>query len=229
MKVGRRLAIKLLNVSKFVLGVMGDARAGAITEPVDRSMLRALAATVDECSDAFAGYDYARALERAERFFWDFCDDYVELVKHRAYGETDDPAAASARTALGTALSVLQRLFAPFLVYVSEEVWSWWQDGSVHRAAWPAVVDVDVDGDGGPLVFRVAAEVLSAIRKAKSDAKVSMRAEVATVAVADTPERLAALGRAAQDVRNAGAVAELVTTPGDAFAVAVTLAEPPAS
>jgi valyl-tRNA synthetase len=229
MKVGRRLAIKILNASKFALGVVGDEAPGptAVTEPVDRSMLRSLGVTVAECSDAFAGYDYARALERVERFFWDFCDDYVELVKHRAYGEADDPAAVSARSALGTALSVLQRLFAPFLVYVGEEVWSWWQRGSVHRASWPTAAEVEIDGD--PSVFAAAAAALGAVRKAKSEAKVSMRAEVTRAVVTDTPERLAALELATQDVRNAGVVAELVLEPGDEFSVAVALASPPPS
>jgi valyl-tRNA synthetase len=224
MKVGRRLAIKLLNVSKFVLGVMGDAPTGDVTEPLDRSMLAALAQTVTECGTAFDRYDYARALERVERFFWDFCDDYVELVKHRAYGEGADPAAVSARTALSIALSVLQRLFAPFLVYVTEEVWSWWQPGSIHRAAWPTVGEIPVEGD--PAVFSVAAAALGGIRKAKSDAKVSMRAPVSTAVVTEVESRLGAFELAAEDVRNAGVVAELTAHAGDAFAVAVTLADP---
>jgi valyl-tRNA synthetase len=229
MKVGRRLAIKLLNVSKFVLGVMGDtpppSTATAVHEPLDASMLHALAATVQEATDAFETYDYARALERVERFFWNFCDDYVELVKHRAYGETDDARAVSARVALGTALSVLQRLFAPFLVYVTEEVWSWWQDdGSIHRTAWPTVEEVATGGD--PLVFAAAAATVGAVRKAKSEAKVSMRAPVARVVVTDRPDALPALDAAADDVRNAGVVDELVLEPGDEFSVVVTLADP---
>jgi valyl-tRNA synthetase len=224
MKVGRRLAIKLLNVSKFVLGVMGDAPTGKVTEPLDRSMLGALAATIAECSTAFESYDYARALERVERFFWDFCDDYVELVKHRAYGDAAGQPAVSARTALATALSILQRLFAPFLVYVTEEVWSWWQEGSIHRTAWPTVAEIGVDGD--PSVFVVAAAALGAIRKAKSDARVSMRAPVATAVVTEVESRLAAFEQAAEDVRNAGVVAELTAAVGDEFGVAVTLADP---
>ncbi len=229
MKVGRRLAIKLLNVSKFVLGVMGESAPTATTavvhEPLDASMLHALEVTVREATDAFATYDYARALERVERFFWDFCDDYVELVKNRAYGDANDPRAVSARVALGTALSVLQRLFAPFLVYVTEEVWSWWQDGgSIHRAPWPTVEEIATGGD--PLVFAAAAATVGAVRKAKSEAKVSMRAPVARVVVTDTQDRLAAVGAAADDVGNAGVVDELIFEPGDGFSVSVTLAAP---
>jgi valyl-tRNA synthetase len=226
MKIGRRLAIKVLNASKFALG-LGPAEADApVTEALDRAMLGELALLVDDATKAFEAYDYARALQRTEEFFWRFCDDYLELVKGRAYRD-GDPGAASARVALRRALSVLLRLFAPFLPYATEEVWSWCQTdegplpgftaGSVHRAAWPSadelravLVDaVDAGGTVSPLV--VAADVLSRIRKAKSDAKVSMRAEVATVTVTDTADRLAALADAAADLCDAGSVAELVT------------------
>ena len=103
MKVGRRLATKLLNVTKFVLGIgdgAGHAGGRAEHEPVDAAMLAKLDAVVAEATAAFDGFDYARALERTEEFFWWFCDDYVELVKGRAYGSRGDAAAASARHAL---------------------------------------------------------------------------------------------------------------------------------
>jgi len=224
MKVGRRLAIKILNASKFALGVRdGAPQGGAVTEPLDAAMLDALATLVGDATTAFHGYDYARALERTERFFWGFCDDYLELVKQRAYGGRGDGGASSAARALELALSSLLRLFAPHVPFVTEEVWSWWQDGSVHRASWPSVEDVRVGG-GDAEVYTAAAEVLGAVRKVKSEAQRSMRAGVTRVTVTDAATRIAALESAADDVRDAGRIGTLETREGDTFAVDVELA-----
>ncbi|MCU1356987.1 MAG: tRNA synthetase valyl/leucyl anticodon-binding protein [Acidimicrobiales bacterium] len=242
MKIGRRLAIKVLNASKFALGIGEAAADASVTEPIDLAMLAELAGLVDDATNAFDDFDYARALQRTEDFFWRFCDDYLELVKSRAYG--DDEAATSARVALRVALSTLLRLFAPILPYVTEEVWSWCHDGtdalpgfttgSVHTAAWPDASELRViagdpaEAAGGPSPLLVAADVLSRIRKAKSDAKVSMRAEVASVTVSDTPDRLAALALAIGDVCDAGKVADVHTAEvadGAEAGVDVVLAE----
>ena len=227
-KVGRRLAIKILNASKFALGVIGDDAAGEVTEPLDRSMLRSLADLVEEATGAFEGYDYSRALERTERFFWGFCDDYLELVKQRAYGAGDEGGARSARRALELALATLLRLFAPHLPFVTEEVWSWWQEGSVHRTPWPDVTEFGnvAEGTGAATaVYEVAADVLGEIRKAKTSRQKSLRAEVERVVVRDTPERLDALQSALGDVNEAGRVRELHLEKAEEFAVEVDLTE----
>jgi len=217
MKIGRRLVIKLLNASRFALNLGAtDPDPSLVAEPVDRAMLDRLAALVSEATAAFDGYDYARALERTETFFWSFCDDYLELVKARAYGGATfaEAATVSARAALAVALDVLLRLFAPILPFVTEEVWSWWRAGSVHRASWPDATSLGSEEPGtDPLVLAVAVEVLTAVRRAKSDAKQSMRAPVEHVTVRDTAARLRALASVEADVLAAGNVTTLTTDP----------------
>jgi valyl-tRNA synthetase len=216
MKIGRRLATKLLNASRLVLGFASAATPDGlegVTEPVDRAMLAALAKVVADATAAFEAYDYARALERTEQFFWSFCDDYLELVKARAYGEV--PGGDSARAALTTALSALLRLFAPFLPYVTEEVWSWWRSGSVHRAPWP---DLSETSDPAPLT--VATAVLGAVRKAKSAAQQSMKAEVALLSVSGPA---AVVEQVKADLTAAGNVREWAVTDAEELSVTVTL------
>jgi len=229
MKIGRKLAIKILNASRFALG-LGDPEPGAaVTETLDRAMLARLAELVDEATAAFEGFDYARSLERTESFFWRFTDDYLELVKHRAYGGHGAAAADSAKLALRVALETLLRLFAPILPYVTEEVWSWWREGSVHRARWPESAPLRVHaGVGDALGLEVAAAVLGEVRRAKTEAKRGLAVEVESVTVIDTAQRIAVLGAVSRDVCDAGKIRRLQTEAGETARVEVVLvpAEP---
>ena len=223
-RIGRRLAVKLLNVSKFALR-FDDPGAGEVTETLDRSMLHRLADLVTDATRALETFDYARALERTESFFWAFADDHVELVKARAYGEYGPAAAASACRALRTALAVLQQLFAPFMPFVAEEVWSWWHDTSVHASKWPDPEPLRAAADDtGALPSAVASAALGEVRRAKSEAKRPLRTEVLRATVIDTAERLAVLESVADDVRGAGRITELVFAEGSEFSVRAELA-----
>jgi valyl-tRNA synthetase len=180
MKVGRRLAIKLLNAAKFAL--MQAEPRGAIVEPLDRGMLTNLSALVGDATGKLEAYDYASVLERTERFFWSFCDDYLELVKSRRYGDFTPEGAASANSAMLVALSTMLRLFAPYLPFVTEEVWSWWQSGSVHRTSWPTPDEVAAE-IGGPdaaavPIFNATTEALGAVRRVKALGKRPVKAVI---------------------------------------------------
>jgi len=220
LKVGRRLAIKILNASRFVLSLAGSlappgsltaghAGASAVSEPLDAAMLGRLARVIGGCTAALESYDHAGALAAAEEFFWFFCDDYLELVKDRAYGERGEGPAASARAALRLGLSAGLRLFAPFQPFVTEEAWSWGAEGSVHRAAWPEPSEALAAGGaagGGEAALDAASRSIAAIRGAKSGARVSMRAPVRELEVAARRDHLDALMAVLPDVRAAGRV-----------------------
>jgi len=215
MKIGRRLALKLFNLSKLVFGVPGDPH-GPVEQPLDQAMLQRLGAVTAAAEAALEGYDYSSALIGVEGFFWWFCDDYVELVKRRAYR----PEGHSARNALAAALSVLQRVFAPFLPFVCEEVWRCWQPGSVHRAPWP---EARAAKDFVEPLLQAVSATLAAIRKAKSDARQSMKAAVACVELVERGPLLESLQCARQDLIEAGQVANLVFIEGAAREVRVWL------
>ncbi|HWB88768.1 MAG TPA: valine--tRNA ligase [Acidimicrobiia bacterium] len=222
MKIGRRLAIKILNASRFALGfTTADVDPQAIAEPIDRSMLAGLAGTVATATEAFERYDYARALEVTEKSFWGFTDDYVELVKSRAY--EGGPAAASAHAALQLAVGAYLRLFAPFLPFVTEEVWSWWREGSVHRMPWPTVAELESHAGDGPVLEAVAL-VLAEVRRVKSEARRSMRAAVGIVEVSGEPDVLDAVRLAETDLVNTANAAGIEYLEGE-FAVRAELAE----
>ena len=235
MKVGRRLAVKLLNASKFALADLPD-EGDALTNPLDRAMIARLAAVVADATSSFEEYDYARALERVEVFFWWYCDYYLELVKGRRYDAGESlqarEGAASVSRALRRSLSVFQRLLAPFLPFVAEEVWSWWQTGSVHRASWPSAEELlDALGsarpDTAPLedeALGLAADVLKEVRKAKSEARRPMRAPVARIVVYEREERLQALALGLEDLRAAGSIDAVESVPSEEFSVEVELA-----
>jgi valyl-tRNA synthetase len=227
MKIGRRLATKLLNASSFVLN-LATLDPAEVTEPLDRSMLAQLSTVVDEATRAFERYDHTAALVATEEFFWRFCDDYIELVKQRCYG--DEPGSASAQAALRLALGTLLRLFAPFLPFVTEEVWSWWRAGSVHRAAWPVLADFGYDAAAAPgadpAVLSAAASVLHHVRRAKTERRLSMRADVTRADVSAAPALLELVRLAAPDLRSAGRILTLHLEPAPTtaeLAVTVTL------
>ena len=214
MKIGRRLAIKLLNAARFALSFEMPSGVNEVTEPIDKSMLASLREVVSAATKAFESYDHTKALETTETFFWTFTDDYLELVKERAYSQEgySDQEIGSAVLALRQALGVIVRLLAPFLPFATEEVWSWWQKGSVHLASWP---EQDELPEGSAELLGAASEALIAIRKSKTDQKLSMKAEIVSMGLSG-PEILSEVKR---DLAAVGRIESLTLKPASKVSI----------
>ncbi|GAB2907888.1 valine--tRNA ligase [Neomicrococcus lactis] len=216
MKIGRRLAIKLLNASKFALNLGATEAniivddAAVVTNALDRSLLVRLAEVIEQSTRAFEQYDYARALAITESFFWSFTDDYVELIKDRAYGARGEEEQASVLATLATTLDALLRLLAPFQPFATEEVWGWWRAGSVHRAAWPTADSfANAVADADARVLTDVALALGGLRKAKSEAKVKQRTEVTSATVNAPAEQVERIRNGLGDLLAAGNAKDL--------------------
>jgi valyl-tRNA synthetase len=226
MKIGRRLTIKILNASKFVLGRLEGVApftASDVTQPLDRDLLASLGHVIDETTAAFENYDYARALERTEAFFWSFCDNYVELAKTRSYRDPQDPPTRSAHATLSLTLSALQRLLAPFVPFVTEEVWRWWHTDSVHLAAWPTLEELGAAPVASG-VYGAVNDVLESVRREKSTQKVSQRREVAELVISGPGELLEVIQAGQGDLVDAGGVRSVLYEEASELSIRVTLA-----
>jgi valyl-tRNA synthetase len=203
---------KLFNASKFVLSQTGPE--GPVVRELDLSFLARLQETVERASRAMDDFEYASALDLAERFFWSgFTDTYVEMVKARARSEADAAGRASALAALQLGLKTFLRLFAPFLPYITEEVWSWGfaeteRARSIHHAPWPGAGDfqgLTFPADGGALL-ETAIAFLEGVNRAKSAGGASVGRHVARLHVATSPATADVLARALDDVLAAARV-----------------------
>jgi len=242
-KVGKRLSTKVFNASRFVLGQLeraGGAVPGLqhIAEPLDLALVARLRTVVEQATRAFESFDYAAALQVVEESFWQFCDHYLELVKLRSYADDDTPGRRSALATLGLALGTYLRLLAPFMPYVTEEVWSWRFAGegrarSVHTAPWPQPAELDgVPNAAVEGTFEAAVEVMTKVRGAKTLAQKSLRWPVVRLAITGPEASRAALQPVLDDILRASNVVEGGLELGDGaapenerFAITVTLGE----
>ncbi|MFM1825436.1 MAG: hypothetical protein RLZZ37_71 [Actinomycetota bacterium] len=209
MKIGKRLAVKILNASKFALSLNATLKKEDIKLEVDHALLNKLAQVVESATKAFEKYDYTKALEVTENFFWSFTDDYVELVKERTYGKQGEESANSAKAALGVTIHTLLKLFAPFVPFVTEEVWSWWQKGSVHNQTWPNPSEIASNQAIGVENLDLVTKVLAEIRKAKTEKQLSMKAEVLDLEINGKNEDLEVLKKSEKDLIAAGNIKNL--------------------
>lgn len=252
LKIGKKLVNKLWNATTFASIHLGKIKAapktaredvaeGKITAALDLWILTRLQETVAKATQNFHAFEYCDARVAVEEFFWkDFCDNYLELVKVRAYNETPgDAGAASAHLTLYHCLNTLLRLFAPFLPHICEELWHHLFDekNSVHsNGTWPDAANFPSDKKA-EASGEAAMQVLEAVRKAKSERNVSIKFpidEVLVTAGSAAGATWELLAPVAEDLKGAGTITALrwesaakdtVETPDKRFALAITFGQ----
>jgi valyl-tRNA synthetase len=214
---GRRLVTKLWNACRFaenrLANYTGDSQPERLL-PTDRWLLSRLARTIAIATAELDGYEYASARSEVERFFWsDLCDNYLELSKARLYGEPGPEQHAAQWTLYHALLSVL-KLLAPYLPYITEEIYQgvfrrWDGATSIHLSTWPTEqpewIDPQVE-EAGQFVL----ELLRQVRRHKAEQRLSVGAELDTLYVSVQPAQRDLLEQAMTDIKSATRVKQFV-------------------
>lgn len=179
---GSKLTVKLWNVAKFIEKLGVETREQPVTNIIDRWMLSRLMTLIGEATQRFDDYDYAGANRVTSEFFWSFTDNYLEFIKYRIYSGDK-----SANYALTFVFTTLLKMFAPFMPYVTEEIYQQLfakSEGvkSVHLARWPQYDAKLFDQKSLDLGEKVAKTIVT-IRQWKHDNKMALNAPLAQVQV----------------------------------------------
>ncbi|MDR3078603.1 MAG: valine--tRNA ligase [Rickettsiales bacterium] len=248
-KNGQRLCTKLLNSARFaeihlrnmaeMPGDLGeDLRSGRIFESMDLWLVGEMNSLVTDYDRAFGNYDYSRALELVENFFWNqFCDNYLEIVKIRCYGtdssrygtrELAQPErtriVASQWSALGTiyhSFSRLLKLFAPFIPVICEEIYSClFEDEfrvrkSIHsRGNCAKIADIGLDGSVMS-IGRTVLTVVTDVRRYKSERNISLKEKLKKLTIRSE----VSLETVIEDLENVCGAEEILSIPAGSYAL----------
>jgi valyl-tRNA synthetase len=218
-RTGRKFAVKLWNVGRFValnVGLSGPEGSRVPAEqrdPVDRWVLSHLASAVAECTAAFEAFDYAQAYQAASRMFWSvYCDRYLEMIKDRV---GSDPGA---QWTLWESCRVLLGLFAPFAPFVTEDMYQqFYRSGegavSLHVTSWPAV---DPAWKSDPSAIDQLAVILDATRVLRSQHQLGNSARLSQLVLqAHDPSAEALLAQIAEPLRVAARADAVLLAPAD--------------
>lgn len=228
MAQGKKLINKIFNACKFVFNIVDVSQfrdykncIKHITEPTDISWQQKMNESVKQAGKYFEAYDYAGALEVIEKRFWDFCDNYLEIVKKRAYSSEDNSAVASLIYTIDTFL----KIFAPFCPFITEEIYQvrpWGtEDTSIHLTQWPDKNLFEKSSIDGQL-YDYISEVTSYIRKAKTEANVSQKTEVKKVEIFAPKEVLNKIKQGIKDIENVGSLLDSSLTLTEAKELSVS-------
>lgn len=212
MAQGKKLTTKIFNASKFVFNIVSnsDLKEASgyeqhITEPMDQSWMKKVSSTMAFATKALEMHDYASALETIEGRFWDFCDNYLEIVKARAYSANNQSAVATLMKTMDTFI----RAFAPFCPFITEEVYQsrpWHKDKeqSLHTKPWPRSDEFENIQAENPILYDSASQIISDIRKAKTTANKTQKTPVTAVEIMAPENLIDILKQGEKDIENVG-------------------------
>ncbi len=237
LKIGRKLVNKLWNATSFAAIHLGnlsvqptttiaDVQSGKISETLDKWILSRLQKTIAKATLEFERFEYCDARVAVEDFFWkDFCDNYLELVKARAYGEiSDEKGKISAHLTLYHCLNAILRLFAPFVPHVTEELFSHIFDSGVSvnaRGMWPSAKDFAVDEEA-EVSGVTAVYILEEIRKTKSEKQVSIKFPIKELELTTNGSIWQSIEPVLSDLKAAGNVEKINALQTDAAGVGIS-------
>ncbi|MBX2810239.1 MAG: valine--tRNA ligase [Myxococcales bacterium] len=193
-KSGRRLVVKLWNACRFgfshLQGFDPDASRIPFSErtPEDRWLLTELNRVIPRVDDAMLGYNYAKAREAVDDFFWNtFCDNYLELIKDRFWRPDayDNSHRESACATLWESMRVILSLYAPVVPFITEALYqrlykSQEDQMSVHVAGWPTF---DPARDEDVPEMAVLEPILRVLRQIRTELRVSQTRTVPSVTI----------------------------------------------
>ena len=207
MDQGKKLCNKFFNASKFVFNIVEqsgvditqDYRSN-ITNDLDCAWIAKMSTCVENSRRLFGLNDYAGALEATEKLFWDFCDNYLEIVKGRAYSADN----TSAVSTLMLSIDLFCLMFAPFLVFITEEVYQarpWGIDAnSIHIQLYPDVKSYVSFGKSYDL-YTAVVSVVEKVRKAKSEQQKSVKTPVLSLTICGRDTDLKLISKVQDDLK----------------------------
>ncbi|MGE0793366.1 MAG: valine--tRNA ligase [Candidatus Woesearchaeota archaeon] len=186
---GKKTVTKLFNAAKFSLMNLEDYKSEQPEHiwEIDKWILTKFNEVVKNSTDYFEAYEFSKSKFEVDNFFWNvFCDYYLEMVKDRVY-KVDiygQDAKISAQFTLEKVLLGILKLYAPFIPFVTEEIYSWYfkenEKESIHLTNWPEYEVIYVD-ENSKIAGNLACEIIGYVRKVKSENKLSQKTEIKAI------------------------------------------------
>lgn len=188
MRNGKKLINKIWNASKFVLMHMSDfdINRNVVLLPMDKWIINKYNVMFDNFSKYMEKYELGLALNELEHFFWDFCDNYIEIVKNRLYKPEiyGYEAKYSGQKSSFYVLFGMLQLFAIYMPHITEEIYmnyfnQFFKEKSIHLTSIGKIEmgcsdDILKNGDA-------AVEVISRVRRYKSENNLSLKTEIDSI------------------------------------------------